>query len=168
MREVISVQIGQFGNNLGERYLETISEEHGVGYDGRIAKTATPEQREKIPVHFQIGRTGRCVPRTVLVDSDPHCLDRIAATFSGGLCRPENFLAVGQDPASTWARGVLWAENLERVIDIVRQETEFCDCPQVGVWECVWVCVSLSRCACRAPSLPSRPPLLLLPRVLVW
>eukprot|EP00918_Siedleckia_nematoides_P050904 GHVU01111473.1.p1 GENE.GHVU01111473.1~~GHVU01111473.1.p1 ORF type:complete len:484 (-),score=85.80 GHVU01111473.1:1207-2658(-) len=130
MREVISVQIGQFGNNLGERYLETISEEHGVGYDGRIAKTATPEQREKIPVHFQIGRTGRCVPRTVLVDSDPHCLDRIAATFSGGLCRPENFLAVGQDPASTWARGVLWAENLERVIDIVRQETEFCDCPQ--------------------------------------
>lgn len=36
MREIINVQIGQFGNNLGSQTLETITQEHGINADGKF------------------------------------------------------------------------------------------------------------------------------------
>ena len=34
MREIIHIQIGQCGNQIGEKFWETISEEHGLDQTG--------------------------------------------------------------------------------------------------------------------------------------
>ena len=37
MREILHIQAGQAGNQIGRRFWEVISEEHAIGADGRFA-----------------------------------------------------------------------------------------------------------------------------------
>ena len=37
MREILHIQAGQAGNQIGRRFWETISQEHAIGADGRFA-----------------------------------------------------------------------------------------------------------------------------------
>ena len=37
MREILHIQAGQAGNQIGSRFWEVISEEHAIGADGRFA-----------------------------------------------------------------------------------------------------------------------------------
>ncbi|XP_026643010.1 tubulin beta-1 chain isoform X2 [Microtus ochrogaster] len=94
MREIVHIQIGQCGNQIGSKFWEVIGEEHGIdpagGYCG-----ASALQLERISVYYNeaYGNSGA---------------------------------------GNNWAKGhyTEGAELIESVLDVVRRESESCDCLQ--------------------------------------
>merc|ERR1739838_1102593 len=75
MREIVHLQTGQCGNQIGTKFWEIISDEHGIQPTGEYATGNTKEltdlQLERINVYYNEGNQGKYVPRAVLVDLEP-------------------------------------------------------------------------------------------------
>merc|ERR1712038_407916 len=85
MREIVHLQAGQCGNQIGAKFWEIISDEHGIDPTG--AYTGTSElQMERIEVYYneamglspeakargeKLVHGGKFVPRAILVDLEP-------------------------------------------------------------------------------------------------
>lgn len=72
------------------------------------------------------------VPRAVLVDLEPGTMDAVRAGPLGQLFRPDNFVFGQSGAGNNWAKGhyTEGAELVDQVLDVVRRETEGCDCLQ--------------------------------------
>ncbi|KAK9728622.1 Tubulin beta chain (Beta tubulin) [Basidiobolus ranarum] len=131
MREILQLQAGQCGNQIGYKFWETISSEHGI--DGSGAYTGdTDAQLERINVYYNEAAAGKYVPRAVLVDLEPGTMDNIRASPLGQLFRPDNMVFGQSGAGNNWAKGhyTEGAELVDSVLDVVRKETENCDCLQ--------------------------------------
>merc|ERR1712241_1073807 len=131
MRESVHLQAGQCGNQIGQKFWEVISDEHGIQPDGSYAGEL-PQQLERINVYYNEAMGGKYVPRAVLVDLEPGTMDSVRAGAMGQIYRPDNF-GVGQSGAgNSWAKGhyTEGAELVDSVLDVVRKESEGCDCLQ--------------------------------------
>nr|AFM93781.1 beta-like tubulin 4 [Tetrahymena thermophila] len=131
MREILNIQIGQAGNQIGTAYWEEISKEHGIQPTG-VHKGDSDLQLEKIDVYYNQTKADKYVPRAILIDLDPALLNSINTSQIGQLFKPEN-LIIGQDPAeNNWAIGhyILGPQYIDQVMETVRKEAEICDCLQ--------------------------------------
>lgn len=70
MREIIALQVGQCGNQIGSKFWEVISDEHGIKEDGSY-RGESELQLERINVYYNEAGNNRYVPRAVLVDLEP-------------------------------------------------------------------------------------------------
>jgi len=131
MREIIHVQVGQCGNQVGAKFWEVVSEEHGIDPSGTY-KGDTDLQLERINVYYNEVSGNKYVPRALLVDLEPGVLDAIKASPNGGMFRPDNLVHAQSGAGNNWAKGhyTEGAELVESVIDVVRKEAENCDCLQ--------------------------------------
>jgi tubulin beta len=131
MREIVHVQVGQCGNQIGSKFWETILNEHGIDAQG-LYKGDSPLQLERINVYFNEGNEGRYVPRAIMVDLEPGTMDSVRGGAYGGLFRPDNFVFGQSGAGNNWAKGhyTEGAELIESVIDVTRKECESCDCLQ--------------------------------------
>jgi tubulin beta len=133
MREIVHVQVGQCGNQVGSRFWEVISEEHGIDADG-IYQGKNSLQAERLEVYYnQMGlRGGQHVPRAVLVDLEPGTIDQIRSGRYGKMFRPDNFVFGQSGAGNNWAKGhyTEGAELVDQVMDVARKEAENCDCLQ--------------------------------------
>uniref|UniRef100_A0A3P9HUZ0 Tubulin beta chain n=1 Tax=Oryzias latipes TaxID=8090 RepID=A0A3P9HUZ0_ORYLA len=131
MREIVHVQIGQCGNQIGSKFWEVISEEHGINATG-IYEGDSTLQLERINVYFSEAYGGKYVPRALLVDLEPGTMDSIRGSRIGALFRPDNFIHGNSGAGNNWAKGhyTEGAELVEQVVDRVRHESEGCDCLQ--------------------------------------
>lgn len=131
MREIVHVQAGQCGNQIGSKFWETISEEHGIDPQG-MYKGDSPLQLERINVYFNESQGNRYVPRAVLVDLEPGTMDTIRSAPFGAMFRPDNFVNGLNGAGNNWAKGhyTEGAELIENVMDVLRKESENCDCLQ--------------------------------------
>lgn len=89
MREIVHLQTGQCGNQIGAKFWEVLSEEHGIQADGSY-KGTSDSQLERINVYFNEAAGQKYVPRAVLVDLEPGTMDSIKAGPLGSLFRPDN------------------------------------------------------------------------------
>uniref|UniRef100_A0ABD2WWQ8 Tubulin beta chain n=1 Tax=Trichogramma kaykai TaxID=54128 RepID=A0ABD2WWQ8_9HYME len=131
MREILMVQAGQCGNQIGSRFWEVILGEHGIHSDGTYHGN-NDVQLDKISVYFNETTFKRYIPRTVIVDLEPGTIDAIRSSAIGDIFRPDNYV-FGQNGASNnWAKGhyTEGAEIVDQVLDVVRREAENCDCLQ--------------------------------------
>lgn len=73
------------------------------------------------------------VPRAVLLDLEPGTMDSIRSGPYGALFRPDNFVFGQLGAGNNWAKGhyTEGAELVDSVLDVVRRESENCDCMQV-------------------------------------
>jgi len=128
MREIISVQVGQAGNQIGRQFWETICGEHAIGSDG-IYKGQNPQQLERADVYFTEVDGGRWVPRAVLVDLEPGTMDATKASSIGKIFRPDNFVFGQNGAGNNWAKGhyTEGAELVDQVLEVIRREAEACD-----------------------------------------
>jgi len=131
MREIICLAVGQCGNQIGAKFWEVISEEHGVDAQGTYAGDS-PLQLERINVYYNEAAGNKYVPRAVLVDLEPGTMDSVRAGPYGQLFRPDNYVFGQSGAGNNWAKGYYTegAELVESVLDIVRKESETCDCLQ--------------------------------------
>jgi len=131
MREILHLQAGQAGNQIGQKFWQCISQEHGLDESGAF-KGDSELQRERINVYYTEGSSGRFVPRAVLVDLEPGTLDAIKGSPYGNLFRPDNFISGQSGAGNNWAKGhyTEGAELVDNVLDVVRKEVEACDALQ--------------------------------------
>ncbi|RYR41252.1 hypothetical protein Ahy_A08g037654 [Arachis hypogaea] len=72
MREILHVQGGQCGNQIGSKFWEVICDEHGIDPTGKYNGQASSDiQLERINVYYNEASGGRYVPRAVLMDLEP-------------------------------------------------------------------------------------------------
>ncbi|XP_064646884.1 tubulin beta chain-like [Lineus longissimus] len=131
MREIVHMQIGQCGNQIGAKFLEVISDEHGIDPTGKYVGD-NDQQLERINVYYNEAQGGNYVPRCVLVDLEPGCLDTVRSGPLGRMYRPDNFVFGQNGAGNNWAKGFYTegAEIVENVVEVVRKESESCDCLQ--------------------------------------
>ncbi len=119
MREIITIQIGQAGNSIGEKvrklkdfvckyqrnqFWELACEEHGIDPLGNF-QGQTDLQLERINVYFTEGRNGRYVPRSIFIDLDQSSVHKIRNSTYGQLFNPQ-FMINGKTGASNnFAKG---------------------------------------------------------------
>ncbi|THG18140.1 hypothetical protein TEA_005758 [Camellia sinensis var. sinensis] len=132
MREILHIQGGQCGNQIGSKFWEVVCDEHGIDPTGRYAGTSDP-QLERVNVYYNETDGGRrYVPRAVLMDLEPGTMDSIRTGPYGQIFRPDNFIFGQSGAGNNWAKGhyTEGAELIDSVLDVVRKEAENCDCLQ--------------------------------------
>ncbi|CAN1778059.1 Tubulin beta-1 chain, partial [Linum perenne] len=131
MREILHVQAGQCGNQIGGKFWEVVCDEHGIDPTGRYVGN-TKEQLERINVYYNEASGGRYVPRAVLLDLEPGTMDSLRTGPFGQIFRPDNFVFGQNGAGNNWAKGhyTEGAELIDAVLDVVRKEAENCDCLQ--------------------------------------
>eukprot|EP00210_Caulerpa_lentillifera_P008403 g8015.t1 len=131
MREIVHIQGGQCGNQIGAKFWEVICDEHGVDPTGTYHGDSDL-QIERINVYFNEASGGRYVPRSVLMDLEPGTMDSVRSGPFGQIFRPDNFVFGQTGAGNNWAKGhyTEGAELIDSVLDVVRKEAEGCDCLQ--------------------------------------
>lgn len=131
MREIIHVQVGQCGNQIGGKFWEAINDEHGIDPDGTY-RGNQDIQIERADVYYNEVGGSKYVPRAVLVDLEPGTMDVIRSSPHGKMFRPDNFVSAQNGAGNNWAKGhyTEGAELVDAVLDVIRREAENSDCLQ--------------------------------------
>ncbi|GAY41165.1 hypothetical protein CUMW_057330 [Citrus unshiu] len=131
MREILHIQGGQCGNQIGAKFWEVVCAEHGIDSTGRY-NGDNDLQLERVNVYYNEASCGRFVPRAVLMDLEPGTMDSVRSGPYGQIFRPDNFVFGQSGAGNNWAKGhyTEGAELIDSVLDVVRKEAENCDCLQ--------------------------------------
>ncbi|KAK9465829.1 Tubulin/FtsZ, GTPase domain-containing protein [Lipomyces arxii] len=129
MREIISIQCGQAGNQISEQFWNTITAEHGLDNAGHLIDVSEADRLDKMEVFFAEASNRKYVPRSVAVDLEPSALDAIRSGPHGDLFRPDSFISADSGAGNNWAKGFYTegAELMESIMDVVRREAENTD-----------------------------------------
>ncbi|XP_070768651.1 tubulin beta-5 chain isoform X6 [Enoplosus armatus] len=133
MREIVHIQAGQCGNQIGAKFWEVISDEHGIDPTGTYHGDSDL-QLDRISVYYNEATGGKYVPRAILVDLEPGTMDSVRSGPFGQIFRPDNFVFGQSGAGNNWAKGhyTEGAELVDSVLDVVRKESESCDCLQLN------------------------------------
>ena len=104
MREIVHIQAGQCGNQIGAKFWEIVTDEHGISGDG-FYEGDSELQLERINVYFDDTSSGKYTPRAVLVDLEPGTMDSVKASKIGKLFKPDNFTFGNSGAGNNWAKG---------------------------------------------------------------
>ncbi|EGU72303.1 hypothetical protein FOXB_17188, partial [Fusarium oxysporum f. sp. conglutinans Fo5176] len=104
MREIVHLQAGQCGNQIGSAFWQTISGEHGLDSSGMYNGTSEL-QLARMNVYFNETSSNKYVPRAVLVDLEPGTMDAVRSGPLSQLFRPDNFVFGHSSAGNNWAKG---------------------------------------------------------------
>lgn len=128
-REIITIQAGQCGNQIGSQFWQQLCLEHGIRADGNLQDFAN-EGCDRKDVFFYQSDDTRYVPRAILVDLEPKVINSILSGPFSKLYNPENvFLSKeGGGAGNNWATGYSSAERIfEDVMDMIDREADGSD-----------------------------------------
>ncbi|KAF9460314.1 beta-tubulin 2 tubb2 [Collybia nuda] len=133
-REIINVQVGQAGNQVGEAFWNMLIAEHGLDQSG-LYQGSDPLQLQRAGVYFtgiESNRATKYVPRSVQIDLESGVCDRLRGGPLGGLFRPDTYIHGESGAGNNWAKGFYTegAELIESILDVVRRQAEPCDALQ--------------------------------------
>ncbi|KAF8729076.1 hypothetical protein AX14_006498 [Amanita brunnescens Koide BX004] len=129
-REIINIQAGQAGNQVGESFWNMLLAEHGLDQEG-LYKGSDPLQLQRAGVYFtevETGSTTKHVPRSIQIDLEAGVCNKIRGGPLGQLFRPDTFLTAEGGAGNNWAKGC--AELIDPILDIIRKQAEACDALQ--------------------------------------
>ena len=104
MREIVAIQGGQCGNQIGAKFWEVVSDEHGIDPTGTYHGDSDL-QLERINVYYNEATGGRYVPRNILMDLEPGTMDSVRSGPFGQIFRPDNFVFGQSGAGNNWAKG---------------------------------------------------------------
>jgi len=138
MREIVHLQAGQAGNQIGSKFWEVISAEHEISTNGVFDENNVIEQskadilQENVNVYFSEACGSRYVPRAIMLDLEPSVLDEIYSSDIGSLFKPDAAVRGASGAGNNWAKGhyTEGAELIDQALDCARKEVEDCDCLQ--------------------------------------
>ncbi|KAK8826601.1 hypothetical protein WA538_006060 [Blastocystis sp. DL] len=128
-REIVTVQVGQCGNQIGFEFWKRLCAEHGIGHDGILTDYAE-EGLDRKDVFFYRADNSHFVPRAVLFDLEPRVIDNIKESEYKDFFNPENIYvgSNGNGAGNNWGVGFEQARsNREVAMDILTREAENSD-----------------------------------------
>jgi len=127
--EMVMLQLGQCGNQIGFEFWKKLCREHGISNEGILQEHAT-EGIDRKDVFFYQADDEHYIPRSVLLDLEPRVINSIMNSEYRKLYNPENvYLAKdGGGAGNNWASGYHQGGQLhEEVFDIIDREAEGSD-----------------------------------------
>ncbi|CAG9862236.1 unnamed protein product [Phyllotreta striolata] len=127
--EMITLQLGQCGNQIGFEFWKRLCAEHGINPEGILEDFAT-ESIDRKDVFFYQADDEHYIPRAVLLDLEPRVINTILNSPYSKLYNQENvFLSKnGGGAGNNWASGFSQGERLnEEIFDIIDREAEGSD-----------------------------------------
>ncbi len=115
MREILSIHVGQCGNQIADQFWRLILKEHGLHESGAVKDSNLIKSNSNQEVFFHKVRDGKYVPRAVLVDLEPGVIARIEEGEMRDLFDEGSIIRKLPGAANNWARG--YNVEGERVID---------------------------------------------------
>ncbi|VEU22613.1 DEKNAAC103581 [Brettanomyces naardenensis] len=128
--EIITLQAGQCGNQVGQQFWSQLCGEHGIEKDGMPVKVEGIERNDQPGVFFRTNSSGRYTPRAILIDLEPRVINSIKAETNDGLFDPKDIYvsSEGGGAANRWAEGYVNAmRNKEEILDMINREIDSCD-----------------------------------------
>lgn len=121
MHEIVTLQIGQCGNQIGNEFWKRLCLEHRITSDGTLVE----EQNDRKDVFFYQADDFRYIPRSILLDLEPRVISQCSPIFN----RENIFVSnEGGGAGNNWAHGYYVANRFkEDVLDIIRRESEACE-----------------------------------------
>jgi tubulin beta len=131
MREIVHLSVGQCGNQVGSKFWEVISDEHGIDPTGTYHGDSDL-QLERINVYFNEATGGKYVPRSIMIDLEPGTMDSVRSGPFGQIFKPDNFVFGTSGAGNNWAKGFYTEgqEIIDSILDTTRKEAEGTDCLQ--------------------------------------
>ena len=130
-REMITLQLGQCGNQIGFEFWKKVCAEHGISPEGVLEDFATNEGYDRKDVFFYQADDNHYIPRAVLIDLEPRVINTILNSPYSKLYNQENvYLSKdGGGAGNNWARGFTSGEGklYEDVFDIIDREADGSD-----------------------------------------
>lgn len=130
-REIITLQVGQCGNQIGSCFWERLCEEHGIGPDGILLNHAIEDGYDRKDVFFYQADDDHYVPRALLIDLEPRVIEGMTKNNKfQNLWNPENIYMYppGGGAGNNWACGhQLASEVYETVLEMLDREADGSD-----------------------------------------
>lgn len=126
--EIITLQVGQCGNQVGREFWSQLAKEHGIGKDGlSLVKESPTIIREDNPLtFFKQNDSNRYTPRALLFDLEPSIINDIRSNFPGFF--NDRNVWVSQDnlgAGNTWSTGYDYGtENQDQFINMIDREID--------------------------------------------
>jgi tubulin gamma len=128
-REIITLQVGQCGNQIGMEFWKQLCMEHGIGPEGIVAENAMYGDDRK-DVFFYQADDDHYIPRAILVDLEPRVIKSIQNSPYSKLYNPENIFMSkeGGGAGNVWAKGYSEGERFqEEIVEMIDREADGSD-----------------------------------------
>ena len=125
------MQVDQCGNQIGAKFWELISAEHGI--DPTVAYHEESELHLRgLSVYFNETIVGIYVPRGIFLDLEPGTIDSLRSGSFGQLYNPDSFVFGQAGTGNNWAKGFYTegSEVISSTLDVLRKEAQGGDCIQ--------------------------------------
>lgn len=131
MREVISINVGQAGCQIGNSCWDLYTREHGIGKDGFLQEGLTKPKGgdEGFGTFFHETGNGKYVPRAVYVDLEPNVIDEVKTGEFKDLFHPEQLISGTEDASNNYAKGYYTTgrDIIDDVYNSIRKVADQCD-----------------------------------------
>jgi len=128
-REIITLQVGQCGNQIGSEFWKQLCAEHGISPGGLLEDYAMQGDDRK-DVFFYQADDEHYIPRALLLDLEPRVVNMIQTSDHRDLFNPENVFVSkdGGGAGNNWASGYRQGEeNHEHIMEMVDREADNSD-----------------------------------------
>merc|ERR1712110_256564 len=128
VREIVTLQAGQCGNQTGLAFWKHVAQEHGISAEGAY-EGDNDTQLERVSVFFKETSGGTYTPQAINFDLEPGVIDVIKGGSHGKLFNPQGFVHGQSGAGNNWAKGhyTEGAELIDDVMDATRKLAEDCD-----------------------------------------
>merc|ERR1712154_9743 len=103
VREVLTVNVGQCGIQLGQAVWEQYCAEHKIDVTGK--KDDNADADTTFLCFYEETGAGQYVPRNLMVDLEPNVIDDVKNSKYSKIFHPEFMLSGKEDAANNFARG---------------------------------------------------------------
>jgi len=126
VREVLTINVGQCGVQMGSRIWHQYCAEHGIQKDGHMAKET---EDNHFQCFFEETGSGQFVPRTLMVDLEPNVVDDVRNGAFSAIYDPHFLLSGKEDAANMFGRGFYTVGKgmMDKVNDRLRKMADNCD-----------------------------------------
>ncbi|ETO17487.1 tubulin alpha-3 chain [Reticulomyxa filosa] len=127
MKEVVTIEVGQAGLQLGNTVWEQYCAEYDIDNAGKqkVANSKNGEFR----VFFEEATSDQFVPRNLAIDSEPSVIEEIKTGSFATMFKNEFLLSGNEDAANIFARGYnsIGRQMIDDVNDRLRKLLDMCD-----------------------------------------
>jgi tubulin gamma len=114
-REIVTLAVGQCGNQISMEFWKQLCLEHGIAPDGTLEEFATAGGAgDRKDVFFYQADDDHYIPRSLQLDLEPRVINGIRSSPYRALFNPENFYvsSEGGGAGNNWASGYAQASSV--------------------------------------------------------